>query len=99
MESLRQRYGSLDYRNAEGVMRQVLVAAIGEDYFEDAARISQPVTMVWGENDQPAPLAGAQQALEHFSNATVRVVPGAGHLLEGTLEAELRDALAHALPD
>ena len=99
MESLRQRYGSLDYRNAEGVMRQVLVAAIGEDYFEDAARITQPVTMVWGENDQPAPLAGAQQALEHFSNATVRVVPGAGHLLEGTLEAELRDALAHALHD
>jgi hypothetical protein len=29
----------------------------------------------------------------------VRVVPGAGHLLEGTLEAELRDALAHALHD
>jgi pimeloyl-ACP methyl ester carboxylesterase len=99
MESLRQRYGSADYRNAEGVMRQVLVAAIGEDYFEDAELISQPVTMVWGENDQPAPLAGAQQALEHFPNATVRVVHGAGHLLEGTLESELRDALAHALHD
>ena len=97
MDSLRQRYGSVDYRNAEGVMRQVLVGAIGEDYFEDAARITQPVTMVWGEEDQPAPLTGAQAALEHFSHGSLRVVPGAGHLLEGTLEKELARALSDAL--
>ena len=97
MESLRQRYGSVDYRNAQGVMRDVLVSVIGEDYFDDAGRITQPVTLVWGENDQPAPLAGAQRALEHFSHASLRVVPGAGHLLEGNLEEELTKALSDAL--
>jgi len=97
MEILRNRYGSADYRNAQGVMRGVLVAAIGEDYFADAAQIDVPVTMVWGEWDQPAPLAGAQKALEYFPHATLRVVPGAFHLLEGNLEQELAVALHDAL--
>jgi len=44
MDILRNRYGSADYRNAQGVMRGVLVAAIGEDYFADAAQIDVPVT-------------------------------------------------------
>jgi pimeloyl-ACP methyl ester carboxylesterase len=97
MEILRNRYGSADYRNAEGVMRGVLVAAIGEDYFADAAKINVPVTMVWGELDQPAPVAGAQKALEYFPHATLRVVPSAFHLLEGSLERELTLALHDAL--
>ena len=95
MEELRNRYGSTDYRAAQGVMRGVLVKAIGEDYFVDAATVRAPVTLVWGENDGPAPLLGAQKAREYFPQATLRVVPGAGHLLEGNLE----EALAQALRD
>jgi pimeloyl-ACP methyl ester carboxylesterase len=95
MEELRNRYGSTDYRAAQGVMRGVLVKAIGEDYFVDAATVCAPVTLVWGENDGPAPLLGAQKSLEYFPQATLRVVPGAGHLLEGNLE----EALAQALRD
>ena len=61
MEELRNRYGSTDYRAAQGVMRGVLVKAIGEDYFVDAANVRAPVTLVWGENDGPAPLLGGAE--------------------------------------
>ena len=97
MDTLRNHYGSADYRNAQGVMRAVLVTAIGEDYFADAAKIDAPVSLVWGELDQPAPLAGAQKSLQYFPHASLRVVPGASHLLEGSLEEELASALHDAL--
>lgn len=99
MESARQKYGSLDYRQASGVMREILVGVIAEDYLDDATRVTCPVTMVWGELDKPAPLAAAQRALDFFPDATLRVVSGAGHLLEGTLEGEVASAVADVLRD
>lgn len=99
MESARGKYGSQDYRAASGVMREILVTVIQEDYLEDATRISCPVSMVWGELDTPAPVAAATKALDFFPSATLRVVAGAGHLLEGTLEREVASAVADALRD
>jgi pimeloyl-ACP methyl ester carboxylesterase len=97
MEAARQKYGSTDYKNASGVMRDILVTVIQEDYLDDATRVSCPVSMVWGELDVPAPVAAAQRALDFFPDATLRVVSGAGHLLEGTLEQEVASAVAEAL--
>lgn len=97
MDHYRNRYGSVDYRQAHGVMRGVLVKAVGEDYLGDATKVQAPVTLVWGEDDQPAPLAGAKQSLDFFPNASLRVVPGASHLLEGNLVKELSLAISEAL--
>jgi pimeloyl-ACP methyl ester carboxylesterase len=72
-------------------MREILVGVIAEDYLEDAAKVTCPVTLVWGELDTPAPLAAAERAMEFFPQATLRVVSGASHLLEGTLEQEALD--------
>lgn len=94
MESLRRRYGSSDYRAAQGVMREILVKTVGEDYLEDAARVGCAVVLVWGENDQPAPVEAARRSLEYFPNAELRVVSGASHLLEGSLEEGVANALA-----
>jgi len=99
LESARQKYGSQDYRRASGVMREILVRVIAEDYLDDATRVSCPVTMVWGEGDKPAPVGAAKRALEFFPQATLRVVSGAEHLLEGTLEQEVASAVADALRD
>ena len=60
MESLRQRYGSEDYRLATGVMRTVHVRAVNEtneSYEEQLRRIACPVELVWGDDDTAAPLA------------------------------------------
>jgi pimeloyl-ACP methyl ester carboxylesterase len=97
MEQARNRYGSLDYREAVGVMRDILVKTVSEDYLEDAARVTSPTTLVWGELDTAAPLFMAERALEYFPNATLRVVTGASHLLAGNLEEDVRRAVSDAI--
>jgi pimeloyl-ACP methyl ester carboxylesterase len=78
-------------------MRDILVGVVAEDYLDDAARVTCPVTLVWGEHDKPAPLVAAERAMEFFPQATLRVVSGASHLLEGTLEQEVASAVSDAL--
>lgn len=99
VDRLRRSGGSADYRAADGVMRGVLVRVVGEDYREDLARVTVPVRLVWGEADDAAPLAGARLAAEAVPGATLDVVPGAGHLLEGDLVPAVRAALLTALEE
>jgi pimeloyl-ACP methyl ester carboxylesterase len=49
--------------------------------------------MVWGENDPAAPADAGLAASKLVAGASFRTVPGAGHLLEGRLEAEVRSEL------
>jgi len=90
MERARQRYGSADYRAASGVMRDVLVTTLHEDYGAQLRAISCPVRLVWGSDDTAAPVAVADAALALLGDAELRVVPGAGHLVPLSAPAALR---------
>lgn len=85
MESIRRSRGSLDYRNATGVMRDVLVTVVNESYEDQLDRLGCPVDLVWGENDTEARVGVARQALERLTTAGVvaslTVVEGVGHML------------------
>lgn len=96
VERIRRHSGSADYRAAEGVMRDVLVRVVREDYRDDLARLTVPVHLVWGEDDDAAPLAGARLAAEVLG-VDVEVVPGAGHLLDGALAGAVRVRLLAVL--
>ncbi len=93
VERARKNAGSEDYRAAQGVMRDVFVRVVNEDYRDDLAAIAVPTTLVWGELDDSAPVAGARLAAELIPGARLEVVPGAGHLLTGELEARVTAAL------
>jgi pimeloyl-ACP methyl ester carboxylesterase len=94
MEALRRRRGSDDYRNAAGVMRDVLVIAVNENYEGVLPRVTCPVELVWGDDDTAAPLDGAEAAVSRFGGeATLTIVPGAGHLTPLTAAPALRAAL------
>jgi pimeloyl-ACP methyl ester carboxylesterase len=93
LDAQRQKYGSADYRAAQGVMRDVMVTVVGEDYRDDLARITAPVRMVWGEHDTAAPTDAGRAASELVAGARFRVVPGAAHLLEGDLAVAVREEL------
>ncbi|HEY3436964.1 MAG TPA: alpha/beta fold hydrolase [Actinotalea sp.] len=97
VERLRRRGGSADYRAAQGVMRDILVRTVSEDYREDLSRVRVPVHMVWGELDDAAPLEGARLAAALVPDVSLDVVPGAGHLLDGRLEQDVRTAVLSAL--
>jgi len=98
MESLRQRYGSDDYKAATGVMRDVLVRSLGEDYSSVLAAVSCPVELVWGDNDTAAPLAVAKRLEAELPEAHLVVCPGAGHLTPLTVPDELRSAIGRLRP-
>ena len=94
MEALRRHRGSDDYRNASGIMRDVLVIAVNEHYEDLLPAITCPVELVWGDDDTAAPVATAQRARSLFGGeATLTIVPGAGHMTPLTAVAPLRAAL------
>lgn len=90
MEAARQRYGSTDYRNAHGVMRDVLVANVNESYEQELATIAAPVTLLWGERDDVTPEDVATRASALLrSPHTLVSLSGVGHLLPTEASAEL----------
>jgi pimeloyl-ACP methyl ester carboxylesterase len=93
LENQRRKHGSTDYLAAQGVMRDILVRVVGENYDEQLAAIRVPVRMVWGENDTSAPADAGAAASERIAGSTFRVVPGAGHLLDGDLRTAVRSEL------
>jgi pimeloyl-ACP methyl ester carboxylesterase len=97
LERARQRYGSPDYRAAEGVMRQVLVGLLHEDYEPALRSLRCPVELVWGDDDTEVPLAVAEAIEALVPGARLTVCPGAGHLTPLTAPAQLRAAVDHVL--
>jgi pimeloyl-ACP methyl ester carboxylesterase len=93
LEALRTRYGSADYRAAQGVMRGVFVKVLAETYADELAGIGCPVQLVWGETDGEVPLEVAVRARELFPSATLLTLPGVGHLTPTEAPAALRDAI------
>ena len=98
LERARQRYGSRDYRSADGVMRDVLVRAVNERYEEVISKVTAPVQLVWGETDTVVPLEQAKLALAQFSNAHLSVLASVGHLVPTEAPEALHEALTRLRP-
>ena len=64
MEKARERYGSNDYRNSKGLMREIFVRVVNEDYRPLIERLSIPTLLLWGDGDSAAPIELARQARE-----------------------------------
>ncbi|MGH9182505.1 MAG: alpha/beta fold hydrolase [Acidimicrobiales bacterium] len=94
MEAVRARSGSADYRQASGIMRQVLVRVVNESYEDELGSLDCPVELVWGERDAVAPLEMARAAARLVADARLTVCPGADHFSFRTHPEELRAALA-----
>jgi pimeloyl-ACP methyl ester carboxylesterase len=97
MERARRRHGSADYRNAEGIMRDVFVRMVTERYDDELAGLTVPVALVWGDDDADVPVAVAREAQSLLPGATLTLCPGAGHLTPLTAPAVLRTAVDKAL--
>ncbi len=98
MEALRLRYGSADYRTAAGVLRPILVKAVNEDYLDVLASFPNPVELVWGADDDQAPVAGAEVAVERCAQGRLTVLPGVGHFTPQHAAGDLRAALERHRP-
>ena len=93
MEEMRGKYGSADYRAAKGVMRDVLVRLLAEQYGDAMAAVRCPVELIWGEEDTEVPVEVAVRAAAVFPSARLVTLPGIGHLLPTEAPRELRQAV------
>jgi pimeloyl-ACP methyl ester carboxylesterase len=98
MERLRYRFGSADYRAASGVMRDVLVRVLAEQYRQQLDALSCPVELVWGDDDSEAPLEVAREVSADLARARLTVCPGAGHLVPLSAPDALRSAAERHRP-
>jgi pimeloyl-ACP methyl ester carboxylesterase len=94
MEAMRQKYGSPDYRAAQGVMRAVFVKLLAEGYVDQMAAIDCPVDLVWGDADADVPLEVAVRARDLFPSARLVTLPGIGHLVPTEAPRALAEVLS-----
>jgi pimeloyl-ACP methyl ester carboxylesterase len=99
METARQTHGSSDYRAAQGIMRDVLVRSVGENYGPQLEQLTCPVWLVWGAEDTDVPVSVAEMALAKLRHGSLHVEPGVGHLTPTSMPDVLRGFVERALND
>ena len=81
-QALRQavydRIASTDYRDA-GAMRPILVRVVNEDMTPFLSQIKSPTLLVWGTNDDAAPLIHGRTMAKLIPDAGLVEFEGAGH--------------------
>jgi pimeloyl-ACP methyl ester carboxylesterase len=73
------RYGSADYKAADGVMRETFVKVVNEDLLPYAARVRVSTLLLWGDQDEDTPLWQGQTLEKTIPDAGLVVFEGAGH--------------------
>lgn len=82
-DSLRQaynkRYGSTDFQQVSGVMRDSFVKVVNEDLLPYAKRVQVSTLLFWGDKDEDTPLWQGKMLEETIPDAGLVVHEGAGH--------------------
>jgi pimeloyl-ACP methyl ester carboxylesterase len=74
-----RRYGSADYQQTSGVMRDTFVRVVNQDLRPHAARIQSPALLFWGDQDADTPLWQGRALEQLIPDAGLVVLAGAGH--------------------
>ena len=75
-EKMKKYIGSTDYKNATEVMRKILVNTVNLDLSEFAKKIEVPTLLIWGEDDQAAPVKEAKMLEALLKDGALIVLPG-----------------------
>lgn len=91
-----KKFGSDDYRAADGIMRKVFVKVVNESTEEYFPKIQADTLLIWGDKDDATPLSMAKVFEEKIPEAGLVVLKG-GHFsyldAYGQFDAVLRSFL------
>jgi pimeloyl-ACP methyl ester carboxylesterase len=73
---MKQFIGSRDYKAASPIMRQTLVEVVNEDLSKYAREIEAPTLLIWGLNDEEAPVSDARELEKIMIDAALITMPG-----------------------
>lgn len=78
-DRIKSHFGSADYKNANPLMRTVMVRVVNEDLTYLLKDISCPTLLFWGEKDDATPLSDAKKMEKLIPDAGIVTAAGAGH--------------------
>ena len=78
-EFAKRHIGSRDYRNANPIMRQILVNTVNEDLSDCARKIKGPTLLIWGEYDNEAPVEDAKILEKLIDDSGLIIYPNGSH--------------------
>lgn len=73
---MKNHTGSVDYRNASPMMKDILVKTVNEDLSECAKKIKCPSLLIWGDKDEAVPLNEANELKDLIKDSELIVLPG-----------------------
>jgi pimeloyl-ACP methyl ester carboxylesterase len=93
VENLKNKYGSADYRAAEGVMRDILVTCVNESYEEQLKKIVCPVDLIWGDGDTAVPPEIAARAEALLNDVRLTILGNVDHFVPTMAPLALRETI------
>lgn len=72
-------FGSQDYNNAKGYLKNVLVKAINRDLSEELDKIECQALLIYGKNDKTTPVYIGEKIKEKIKNSGLVIIPNCGH--------------------
>ena len=73
---MKKHTGSVDYRNASPMMRDILVKTVNQDLTDYARKIKCPTLLIWGDNDEAVPVSEAKELESLLSDGALIILPG-----------------------
>lgn len=79
IEKARKKFGSADYKNSSGLLRQIMVRVINEDLRCYLPQIKASTLLIWGENDHDTPISDGKTMEKMIPDAGLVTLKNAGH--------------------
>lgn len=79
LDDLKKQYGSKDYNEAKGIMKDILIQIVNEDYTNNLSQIKIPTLLIWGEYDQDTKIEEAKIMEEKIKNSGLVIIKKAHH--------------------
>ena len=79
IKKARERYGSADYKSSSGIMKDIMVKVVNEDFTDLLKKIDTSTLLIWGENDKDTPLSNGKLMERLIPDAGLVVLKNAGH--------------------
>lgn len=79
LEQFYKKFGSTDYKESQGVMRQTMVKVIHDNLIDLLHLIKAPTLLIWGENDEDTPPYMGKLMEEKIKDSGLIILKNAGH--------------------
>lgn len=76
---LQEKYGSYDYNHSKGIMKDILVTVVNEDYTPNLPKIKVPTLLIYGEYDTATPIKCAKKMNSLITNSGLVIINNSNH--------------------